>query len=109
VREYEEAITLWERGVAAGLTHWLPDLVLGYRNRFGAWRQTREWKAAADDVIRVLVHLTPFLHGGSLPEPLRREFDGFVTRLPALSPEEREKLYVFLGERKEDVKKLIEG
>jgi hypothetical protein len=91
------------------MTHLMPDLIKGLGIRFDLWRRFAVWDGAAVDVVRVLTYAAPFLQSGSPPEPLVREFVGFLGRLRALSDDERAQLYAALGEWAEVVRGWVEG
>jgi tetratricopeptide (TPR) repeat protein len=95
---FNEAIKHRQRLVSGGLTHLLPLLIKGLRIRCGFLGRQRDWVSAAQDVRLAFGHIVPFLRQGTAPEPLRREFDEFVSALRQLSTEDRAQLASALEE-----------
>ena len=81
----------------------LPAAIACHEEAIGLYRQLVETEGRPE-----LANAQPFLQSASQSDLFQREYVNFIARLRKLSPDEQERLYVALGERAAEVRKLIE-
>jgi tetratricopeptide (TPR) repeat protein len=111
---YEKSVQIRTLCVEQGKMFWLmPELLKTLRYRLETLLDLRRWPVAAQDVLRFRSLYQPYLDTKGIDDRLKeaagKEFAKTITRLGALTNEQRELLYAELGDEAAAIRSLVLG